>query len=144
MGRLESDAVLLRLGPEPDVGRRWTTPTIAAVEAAMLRAANRPAERQWIDAASVGAALDRAPHLSDEQREAVQPAASPDGISVIEAGAGTGTTTAARAIADAARASGITVVGMAPSWVAADELSTSVGIDAQAIAKWRYDYEHDR
>lgn len=36
------------------------------------------------------------------------------------------------------------MVGTAPSWVAADELSTSVGINAQAIAKWRYDHEHGR
>ncbi len=142
LASLETDSTLVRLGPEPNGGQRWTTPSIAAVEAAMLRAANRPAERQWIDTASVVAALERAPHLSEEQREAVHRAASPDGISVIVAGAGTGKTTAARAIADAARDSGLAVVGMAPSWVAADELSTSVGIDAQAIAKWRYDHEH--
>ena len=142
--RLERDGTLLRLGPERGDGRRWTTPSIAAVEAAMLRAANRPAERQWIREPGLNAALGRATHLSEEQREAVRRAASPDGISVIEAGAGTGKTTAARAIADAARASGLKVVGLAPSWVAADELRKSVGIDAQAIAKWRFDDRQGR
>ncbi len=142
--RLERDGTLSRLGPERDEGRRWTTPCIAAVEAAMLRSANRPAERQWITKPGLDAALGRAPHLSDEQRDAVRRAASPDGISVIEAGAGTGKTTAARAIADAARASGLKVVGLAPSWVAADELAKSVGIDAQAIAKWRSDDRRGR
>ena len=142
--RLEREGTLLRLGPERDDARRWTTPSIAAVEAAMLRAANRPAERQWITEPGLDAALGRAPHLADEQRDAVRRAASPDGISVIEAGAGTGKTTAARAIADAARASGLKVVGLAPSWVAADELGKSVGIDAQAIAKWRADDRRGR
>ena len=142
--RLERDGTLLRLGPERDDGRRWSTPSVAAVEAAMLRAANRPAERQWITEPGLDAALARAPHLAEEQRDAVRRAASPHGISVIEAGAGTGKTTAARAIADAARASGLKVVGLAPSWVAADELAKSVGIDAQAIAKWRADDRRGR
>ena len=142
--RLERDGTLLRLGPERGDGRRWTTPSIAAVEAAMLRAANRPAERQWITEPGLDAALGRAPHLADEQRDAVRRAASPNGISVIEAGAGTGKTTAARAIADAARASGLKVIGLAPSWVAVDELAKSVGIDAQAIAKWRSDDRRGR
>ena len=142
--RLEQDGTLLRLGPERGDGRRWTTPSIAAVEAAMLRAANRPAERQWITERGLDAALGQATHLADEQRDAVRRAASPDGISVIEAGAGTGKTTAARAIADAAYASGLKVVGLAPSWVAADELAKSVGIDSQAIAKWRADDRHGR
>ena len=142
--RLEREGALLRLGPEHEAGRRWTSPSIAAVEAAMLRSVNRPAERQWIIEPSVAAALERAPHLSDEQRDAVRRAASLDGVSIIEAGAGTGKTTAARAIADAAQASGLKVVGLAPSWVAADELAKSVGIEAQAIAKWRHDREYGR
>ncbi|RYC30279.1 conjugal transfer protein [Lichenibacterium minor] len=144
LDRLERDGTLLRLGPERDDGRRWTTPSIARVEAAMLRSVNRPAERSWITEPAVALALERARHLSDEQRDAVRRAASLDGVSIIEAGAGTGKTTAARAIADAAQASGLKVVGLAPSWVAADELAKSVGIEAQAIAKWRHDREHGR
>ncbi len=108
----------------------------------MLRSANRPAEREWVTAPAGLAALERAPHLSDEQRDAVRRAATPDGISVIEAGAGTGKTTAARTIADAAHAAGLRVVGLAPSWVAADELGRPVGMDARAVAKWRYDDRH--
>ena len=144
LARLEQDGSLLRLGPEPDVGQRWTTPSIAGVEAEMLRAANRPEERTWIDRGAAAAALEAAPHLSGEQQDAVYRAASHDGLSIIEAGAGTGKTTAARAIVDAAHRSGITVIGLAPSWVASDELAKSTGITATAIAKWRYDTAHGR
>ncbi len=31
------------------------------------------------------------------------------------------------------------MIGLAPSWVAADELGRSTGIPAQAIARWRQD-----
>ena len=141
MAALEQAGVLLRLGPNQQDGRRWTTTSIATVEAAMLRAANRPAERSWFTEAAVKAALEEAPQLSVEQRDAVRLAAGPNGISIIEAGAGTGKTTAAQAIRDAAAHSGLTVIGLAPSWAAANELGQSIGVPAQAIAKWRYDRE---
>src|SRR5204863_80424 len=34
---------------------------------------------------------------------------------------------------------GMRVIGLAPSWVAADELGRSTGIPTQAIARWRHD-----
>ncbi|PZP66059.1 ATP-dependent DNA helicase [Methylorubrum populi] len=64
---------------------------------------------------------------------------APAAVSVLEAGAGTGKTTTARALGEIAVRSGLRVIGLAPSWVAADELSTSIGIPAQAIARWRHD-----
>ena len=134
---LEASGALLRLGDEV-----WTTPAIAACEAAMLRAADRRQERAWFAPAAVKAALDRAAHLTSEQRDAVISATLADGVSIVEAGAGTGKTTLALAIVDAAHASHLHVVGLAPSWVAADELSQSSGIDAVAIARWRYDRDH--
>jgi ATP-dependent exoDNAse (exonuclease V) alpha subunit len=108
----------------------------------MLRAADRRQERTWFAPEAVKAALDRAAHLTSEQRDAVVNAAQADGVSIVEAGAGTGKTTLARAIVDAAHASDLRVVGLAPSWVAADELSQSSGIEAVAVARWRYDREH--
>ena len=107
----------------------------------MLRAADRPQERQWISPDALQAALGEASHLSQEQRGAVAEAARSDGVSIIEAGAGTGKTTLARVIVDASRRSGLKVVGLAPSWAAADELSRSTGIDSVAIARWRHDLE---
>lgn len=65
--------------------------------------------------------------------------AGPDGVSILEAGAGTGKTTTARALVETALISRLRVIGLAPSWVAADELARSTGIPAQAIARWRHD-----
>ena len=124
LATLEVEGHLLRLSEEA-----WTTPTIAAVEAAMLRAADRPQECQWISPDALRAALNEAAHLSQEQREAVVEAARSDGVSIIEAGAGTGKTTLARVIVDASRRSGLKVVGLAPSWAAADELAKSTEIE---------------
>ena len=131
---LEASGSLLKLDAE-----HWTTPEIAQMEAAMLRAADRPGERVWVKPDCLETALAKAPHLGDEQIEAVRLACSADGVSLIEAGAGTGKTTIAEAITMAARQSNLQLVGFAPSWIAADELSASTGIDGQAIAKWRHD-----
>jgi conjugative relaxase-like TrwC/TraI family protein len=142
LARLEQDGTLVRLSSatlEPSQGACWTTPGIAACEAALLRAAERPRERRWISPEAVTAALEQAPQLAPEQAEAVRLAADTDGVSLIEAGAGTGKTTTARALVEAARIAGLRVVGLAPSWVAADELSRSTGIPAKAIARWRHD-----
>ena len=138
LAALEREDNLLRLTP---AGRdtRWTTPSLAKVEAALLRAADRPAVPSRFRPEAIRAAFAAAPQLSAEQHAAVEHIASPGGVVVVEAGAGTGKTTTARAVVDAARGSGLKVVGLAPSWVAADELSTSTGIPAHAIARWRRD-----
>ncbi|WP_375600228.1 ATP-dependent RecD-like DNA helicase [Devosia sp. Naph2] len=134
LNTLESSGTLLKLDVE-----HWTTPEIAQMEAAMLRAADRPRERDWVKPDCLEMTLTQAPHLGQEQVEAVRLACSADGVSLIEAGAGTGKTTIAEAITMAARQSNLQLVGLAPSWIAADELSASTGIDGQAIAKWRHD-----
>jgi conjugative relaxase-like TrwC/TraI family protein len=142
LAQLERDGTLLPLAAAeivPGANACWTSPSIAACEAAMLRAADRPLERAWITHEAVDAALARAGHLSPEQGEAVRHAAGPDGVSLLQAGAGTGKTTTAAALVAAAHSSGLHVVGLAPSWVAADELARSTGIPAQAIARWRHD-----
>jgi conjugative relaxase-like TrwC/TraI family protein len=154
------EAALQRLGPDavyanltelerkgdltPLSSDHWTTPGLAACEAAMLRAADRPHERDWFEAKALAGALEEAPHLSAEQQDAVREAARSDGVSIIEAGAGTGKTTLARVLVDAARRSNLTVIGLAPSWVAADELAKSAQIEAVAIARWRVDHMHGR
>ncbi|WP_375454351.1 MobF family relaxase [uncultured Methylobacterium sp.] len=142
---LEEQGQLVRLSPS-DGQACWTTPGIAAAEAALLRAADRPEARSRFQPEAVTAAIEAAPELSAEQREAVIHVAGPDagGVSVLEAGAGTGKTTTARVVVKAAKASGLTVIGLAPSWVAAQELAASTGIETFAIAQWRYDLEHGR
>jgi conjugative relaxase-like TrwC/TraI family protein len=135
---LESNGTLVRLG-EPAAGECWTTPAIAAEEARMLRIAERNLSGSWFRADAVEAALDATPMLSAEQRHAVRHAASADGISLLESGAGTGKTTLARALVFAARKSHLTILALAPSWVAADEISRSTGIEAVAIARFRHE-----
>lgn len=135
---LERDGTLLALGSEHR-SMRWTTPGIAEAEAAMLRAASRPDERDWITVEAMTASLALAPHLSEEQQHAASELIGRDGVAIVEAGAGTGKTTMASVVVAAARRSGLDVVGLAPSWVAADELASSTGIPAQAIARWRHD-----
>lgn len=142
LAQLEKDGALLPLTAAemvPSAHACWTSPAIAACEALMLRAADRPLERSWITSEAVEAALARAGHLSPEQGEAVRHAAGPNGVSLLQAGAGTGKTTTAAALVTAAHSCGLRVIGLAPSWVAADELAHSTGIPAQAIARWRHD-----
>lgn len=138
LATLERKGVLVALGSQSR-SMRWTTPGIAAAEASMLRAAQRPDERDWITADAMEAAFRAAPHLSEEQREAAQELLTRHGVSIVEAGAGTGKTTMASAIVDAARRSGLEVIGLASQWMAADELASSTRIAAQSIARWRHD-----
>ena len=135
LGRLKNLAGL-------DRAECWTTPSIAATEASLLRSADRPDERDWFHVNALDAALAEAPHLSDEQVQAVRFSANRDGVAICDAAAGSGKTTLARALVDAAHRSGLKTLGLSPTWVAADELSKSIGIDALAIAKWRYDHKH--
>ncbi|WP_439924924.1 AAA family ATPase [Nitrobacter sp. JJSN] len=118
----------------------WTTASIAAAEARLLRAADRSDEHDWFRADALETALANAPHLAEEQAHAVRFSANRDGVAICEAPAGTGKTILTRALVEAAHRSGLKVLGLTPTWVAADELSKSCDIDALAIAKWRYDY----
>ena len=139
---MEQDGTLLPLAAAemvPGASACWTSPGIAASEAAMLRAADRPLERTWITSEAMATALTQDDRLSSEQADAVRHAAGPDGVALLQAGAGTGKTTTAATLVAAAHNSGLRVIGLAPSWVAADELARSTGIPAQAIARWRHD-----
>ena len=141
LARFERDGTLMPLAlaeSVPGASACWTSPGIAACEALMLRAADQLQEQVWITPEAVATALASAAHLSPEQGAAVREAAGPDGVSLLHAGAGTGKTTTAKALVDAALACNMTVVGLAPSWTAADELSAATGIPAQAIAYWRH------
>lgn len=118
----------------------WTTASIAAAEARLLRAADRFDEHNWLRPDALETALAHSPHLSEEQAQAIRFSANRDGVAICEAPAGTGKTVLTRALVEAAHRSGLKVLGLTPTWIAADELSKSCGIDALAIAKWRYDY----
>lgn len=136
---LERSDALRPLGPSEGRDRRWTTPTLAAIEAAMVEAVRRPDEREWFQTGAVEAALEDVPHLSDEQMNAVRSISSRDGVDILLASAGTGKTTAMSALVGAAERSELNVIALAPSWTAADELAKGTGTKAYATAKWLYD-----
>ncbi|UPK39529.1 relaxase domain-containing protein [Bradyrhizobium sp. 186] len=134
----EDRGILVRLADE-ERSECWTTPSIAATEASLLRAADRLDEHDWFRPDALEAALANAPHLSEEQTQAIRFSANRDGVAICEAPAGTGKTVLTKSLVESAQRSGLTVLGLSPTWIAADELSKSCGIDAHAIAKWRYD-----
>ena len=141
---LERAEGLRPLGSNEGRDRHWTTPELERVERAMVEAASRSEEREWFKQAAIEAALKGNLHLTNEQVEAVRSVASRDGVDLLLASAGTGKTTTMRPLVDAAKRSGLAVVGLAPSWTAADELAKGAGIQAHATARWLYDLRNGR
>jgi conjugative relaxase-like TrwC/TraI family protein len=136
---LESTGKLVLLD-QHKVGQHWTTAAIAVEEARLLRLVQERRRGSWSRPEAIEAALEAAPYLSDEQRRAIRHATSSEPTCILESGAGTGKTTLIRVVVDAARKSGLrTIIGLAPSWVAADELARSAGIEAMAIARFRHE-----
>ena len=139
ISRLEASGRLVRLDTH-EAAQHWTTAAIAAEEAKLLRLAKERVPGSLFRPEAVELALQAVPFLSDEQRQAIRQATSSDPTSVLEAGAGTGKTTLIAGLVDAARRSGgLKILGLAPSWVAADELARSAGIEAIAIARFRHE-----
>jgi conjugative relaxase-like TrwC/TraI family protein len=136
---LESTGNLVRLD-HCKAGQHWTTAAIAAEEAKLLRLVQERQRGSWFRPEAIEAALQAAPYLSDEQRKAIRHATSSEPTCILESGAGTGKTTLIRGVVDVARRSGLrTIIGLAPSWVAADEFARSAGIEAMAIARFRHE-----
>jgi hypothetical protein len=136
---LEAAGKLVRLD-QHKTGQHWTTAAIAAEEAKLLRLVQERPRGSWFRPEAIEAVLQAASYYSDEQRKAIRHATSSEPTSILEAGAGTGKTTLVRGVVDIARKSGVrTIIGLAPSWVAADELARSAGIEAMAIARFRHE-----
>jgi conjugative relaxase-like TrwC/TraI family protein len=139
ISNLEESGRLVRLG-DHEAAQQWTTTAIAAEEAKLLRLAKERVPGSLFRPEAVEVALQAAPFLSDEQRQAIRQATSSDPTTVLEAGAGTGKTTLISGLVEAAsRSGGVKILGLAPSWVAADELARSAGIEAMAIARFRHE-----
>jgi conjugative relaxase-like TrwC/TraI family protein len=134
----EASGKLVRLDRH-EVAQHWTTVAIAAEEAKMLRLVKERRAGSWFKSEAIETALKEASNLSEEQRQAIRDATSTEPTCVLEAGAGTGKTTLAKLVVDSARKSGLSIVGLAPSWGAADELARSAGIEAFAIARFRHE-----
>lgn len=141
--RLHEERGIVRKLAGREKAECWTTPAIAAAEASLLRSADRLNEQDWFQPEALETALANAPYLSEEQADAIRFAANRDGVTICEAPAGTGKTVMTQALVESAQRSGLKILGLTPTWVAADELSKSCGIEARAIAKWRYDHERE-
>ena len=76
------------------------------------------------------------PSLDEEQQNVLKHMLTGDFVSVVEAGPGTGKTFVLGKAAQAWRAQGCPVIGLAVAWRAANEMR-SVGIDSMALAAWR-------
>src|ERR1019366_4092363 len=136
---LETNGKLVRLD-QHKADQHWTTAAIAAEEATLLRLEQERPRGSWFRPEAVEAALQAATYLSDEQRKAIRHATSSEPTCILEAGAGTGKTTLIRGVVDFARKSGVrTIIGLAPSHVAADELARAAGIEAIVIARFRHE-----
>ena len=118
----------------------YTSTTMVDLEAELLEATERPApapatrasvERVVEDLANAGRAL------GEDQRRVVEHLALGNKAVMSAVGpAGAGKTTAMKALSDAARADGRTVVGLAPSAVAARALADSIDVPAMTAHRW--------
>jgi conjugative relaxase-like TrwC/TraI family protein len=122
---------------EPGRPSRFTTRELLAVErdALALAAAGQDVDAPSLERPALAETLMQSPSgLSGEQRMLVHEASCrPDRIVCVIGVAGAGKTTALRALAEAHRQCGITVLGAAPSGRAADELEAATGIPTRTL-----------
>ena len=134
---------MVKVGKDARGVTRYATTDYVRDEARMFKAADQLRGRQdlQLDTAQVGRALDRSPHLSDEQRAAVIEATTREDLALIVGRAGAGKTTAAATIADAYREAGYEVRGGALAGKAADNLQQEAGIPSRTLHSWEYSWE---
>ena len=122
------------VGEEARPGRpaRYSTTELIAAERSVLELVERGIA---VGAPAVAAvAPDVGAALSHEQHEMLRAvAASPDRVVCVVGLAGAGKTTAARTLGDAFTAAGVSVLGGAPSGVAAEKLQDETGIPSTTL-----------
>ncbi len=119
---------------------RYTTADLLELERGLLDTATdrRHDSAPRVPADAVRGALGARPTTSDEQREMVaRLVASPGGVQVVLAAAGTGKTFALDAAREAWQYAGVPVLGCALSARAACELRDQAAVDATTIARLR-------
>jgi hypothetical protein len=128
----------------------FTSPTILAAEDRLLAAAASSTDGPRLDGATVGRVLatSTSSHaLAVDQRAAVQAvAASGRLVDVLVGPAGSGKTTTLRALRtvwESAHGPG-SVIGLAPSATAANELAEALGISCENTAKWIHETQIQR
>ncbi len=127
--------------------RRWSTPEMLAVERALLDAAlaRQSAAAGVAPQELVGAALAARPTLVADQAVMVERlTTSGAGVDVVVGKAGSGKTFALAAAAEAWRAGGYRVCGVALAARAASELEAASGIPSGTLARFLADVEAPR
>jgi conjugative relaxase-like TrwC/TraI family protein len=122
--------------PQPGRPGRYSTRDLIAVEQGALALVERglDADAPAVPAELVKATLREHGALSEEQQRMLRGVASScDRVVCVVGLAGSGKTTATRAVADAFRAAGVPVCGAAPSGIAAEKLEDETGIASTTL-----------
>jgi conjugative relaxase-like TrwC/TraI family protein len=126
------------VGESPQPGRpaHYSTRELIAVERAALALVERgvDADAPAVPAQLVESTARKAPALSEEQETMLRAvASSKDRVVCVVGLAGSGKTTATRAVADAFRAAGVPVLGAGASGIAAEKLQDETGIPSTTL-----------
>lgn len=122
--------------PQPGRPARYSTRDLIAVEQGALALVEHglDADAPGVPADLVKATLREHATLSEEQQTMLRAVASSrDRVVCVVGLAGSGKTTATRAVADAFHAAGVPVLGAAPSGIAAEKLQDETGIPATTL-----------
>jgi conjugative relaxase-like TrwC/TraI family protein len=144
--RLASSGRLVSLEPNQRGEMVFTTQeTLNRERRMLLDAMERRGEGSHIQKDSAEAAIQARPTLTTEQARAIRHTARGDGVVVVEGVAGSGKSFALDAIVEAAKKSGAQVVGLAPSWAAADVVRQEARLPgARALQGFVQDLEAGR
>jgi conjugative relaxase-like TrwC/TraI family protein len=119
--------------PQPGRPARYSTRELLESERAALALVERgfASGAPSVSAEAIEATVRETPSLTAEQTTMLRAvASSPDRVICVVGLAGSGKTTATRAVADAFRSAGIPVLGAAPSGIAAEKLQDATGIQS--------------
>lgn len=132
---LEQQDKVVHLG-EIDGMQQYSTASMQATERRLHEVSGQLANdgQHYIDRVHVDKAIDDLGYLSDEQKALVRHLCSDGSLKIGEGSAGSGKSTSTLAAANAFKAAGYQVQGLASSWSAAKILEHDAQISSRAIA----------
>ena len=122
--------------PQPGRPARYSTRELLETERAALALVERglASSAPSVSAEATEATVRQTPTLTAEQTTMLRAvASSPDRVICVVGLAGSGKTTATRAVADAFRSAGIPVLGAAPTGIAAEKLQDATGVQTTTL-----------
>ena len=127
---------IIAIGTDKFGNTVYSTPEMIGLEKEMLaRIENMAAKEKY--GVDTKAAIEHCPHLTQEQRTAIESACGKGSIAVIQGRAGTGKTTMLSVVKEAYEKEGYKVQGIAFTGQAAQNLEQATGIKSQTIASWQ-------